>query len=197
MRSALAWYQGPAAASVPSLKVKQWTAVPLKMGPIGYPEMSVTINLRCVASQNSENFISRLPTTLFTKFWWQHKFHLTASRRRPYSKIWHTWVAYGKQYFIRLASWWPIKSKLTTLELIQQVLFTDKSCKLNRGKCKFGASGTYAQYLVWHCFWSGAVYRIYTYSIPVRACLEAETLRGNLSSGSVEVRSFSSLCNEG
>ena len=31
---------------------------------------------------------------------------------------------------------------------------------VNRDKCKFGASGTYAWYLVWHCFWSGAVYRI-------------------------------------
>jgi len=28
-------------------------------------------------------------------------------------------------------------------------------------KCKFGASGTYAWYLVWHCFWSGDVDRIY------------------------------------
>jgi len=29
--------------------------------------------------------------------------------------------------------------------------------KLNWGKCKFGASETYVWYLVWHCFWSGAV----------------------------------------
>jgi len=34
--------------------------------------------------------------------------------------------------------------------------------KVNRGKCKFGASGTYAWYLVWHCFWSGTIFRIYT-----------------------------------
>ena len=121
MRSALAWYQAPAAASVPSSRVKQWTVGPLKMGPIGYPETSVTINMRCIASQNSKDFISRLPTTLFTKLWCQYKLHLTVSRQRSYSKIWHTWVAHGKQYFIRLAWRWPMKSKLTTLELIQQV----------------------------------------------------------------------------
>jgi hypothetical protein len=98
------------------------------MGPIGYSETSVTINLRCVSSQNSEDFMSLLPTTMFTKLWHQRKLHLTVSRQRSNSRIWHTWVAYGKQYFVRLPWWWPIKSKLTTLELIQQVLFTDKVC---------------------------------------------------------------------
>jgi hypothetical protein len=42
----------------------QWTAGPLKMGPIGYLATSVTVNLRCVASQNSEDIICRLPTAL-------------------------------------------------------------------------------------------------------------------------------------
>ena len=118
MRPALAWYQTPATASFPPSRVKEWTAGPLQMGPIGYPERSVTINLRCIGSQNSDDFISRFPATMLTKLWCQHKLHLTVSRQRSYSKILHIRVAYGKQYFIRLASWWLIKSKLTTLELI-------------------------------------------------------------------------------
>jgi hypothetical protein len=34
-----------------------WTALPLKMGPIGCPETSVTINLRRVTSQKGEYLI--------------------------------------------------------------------------------------------------------------------------------------------
>jgi hypothetical protein len=39
--------------------VKQFenAACPLKIGPVGCPEASVTTNPRCVISQNSENII--------------------------------------------------------------------------------------------------------------------------------------------
>jgi len=34
-----------------AVKEDVWTAWPLKMGPIGFPETSLTTNIRCVTSQ--------------------------------------------------------------------------------------------------------------------------------------------------
>jgi len=80
-------------------------------------------------------------------------------------------------------------SQISSLNLWNILIF---SYKLSRGKFKFGASWTHARYLVWHCFWSGAVYPIYTV-LYSRTCLYIYYWMF----GDLEVRIFSSLCNQG